>query len=323
MIDIYVSESGQVKGLPDSLRPGDDLTFNLHGVDIDLNETPAAELTLSLQKPYPINEGEFTFTYGANSTPAIPAEECTAYNLNIALNDLASIVSAGGVEVYDDRDRLIVHFLAVGSRNAFTAYHSILGTLSGRSVVLVAGNDNHRASIELDLTCQVLAQSTSSTNLDAVTVTVTEINEGDADEQQRDRITIAGKPSYGKFQVWIDSETATQFLSPDISAYQMQCALNSLEDDFTVSRRETNADIRFDIIRNSVGANASPSVSNTFLGPIGITMDMDCTKVLQLLNAAGVKLPKPAILTFRYDSQAIFSHPVNLLPILLDQGQPI
>ena len=324
MIRLYCDETGKVRGMPLSLQPTGAEVFEIISDDVDLAHGTAQSLTLELEKPAPIVSGEWILTYGGDSTPAIPAKEATAYAIETELNRLASIVSAGGVTVSEEVGRMVVLFDSAGARTAITVNHSTLGTLASRALELVAGGASQRASFSLDLTAQTLATSSTATALSAASVTVANVATGDGSTRQRDTITISRAPDRGKWQIRTASDTATAWMTADVSGYWVQAALDDIEpDSFIVSSEELGTSVVFDICRKEVGANTAITVSNTFLGPAGVSLTLDLADIPKLVDAAGIKLPKAARISYVYAGESIFSELVQIAPITYGQAQPI
>ncbi len=324
MIRLYADESGKVSGMPLSIAPTGTEVFQIIYSGEDLSNGISQSLTLELEKPAPIVSGEWILTYGGDSTPAIPAKEATAYAIETELNRIASIISAGGVTVSEEGGRMVVLFDSVGARTAITVNHSTLGTLASRAVELVAGGASQRGSFSLDLTAQTLAKSTTATALSAASVTVANVSTGDGSTRQRDTVTISRAPDRGKWQIRTASDTATAWMKADVSGYQVQAELDDIEpDSFIVSSEELGTAVVFDICRREVGANTAITVSNTFLGPAGVSMTLDLADIPKLVDAAGIKLPKAARISYIYSGESIFSELVQIDPTTYGQAQPI
>jgi hypothetical protein len=324
MIQLRYDYAGRVRGLPDSIRPGDDLVVELIAEHVELSEDDDLTLSLSLEHPAQIISGEWVITFGANSTAPIPSGDLTSYALGIALNRLPSIEAAGGVWVNGVNGLFTVTFNDVGARNDITLSHSALGPLTNRAIAAVEGSVSAKEVVILDFTVQTLAQSTVAVDIVESDISIVEITEGDGSNAQRDQITITRAPDAGKFQIWTAADSATRFLESSVSSYQLEMALEDIEPgEFLVSREVTGNKIVFDLARASVGANPSPTVVNTFMGPSGVTMELDGAEILQLLRIAGLPLPARAVLSFIREGQTQFSQFVNLAPILSDHGQPL
>lgn len=323
MLRLRYDYQGRVRGLPDSLRPGDDLTFELIAEHVDISDNDSLRLTLALEKPVPIQTGTWSFTWGA-STATLDAKRIDAHSLGIALNRLDSILTAGGVDVVGANGLYTVTFRSNGARNDFTVKHSVLGTLTNRALTLIAGGAGNVETVELDLTLQILTETTTATDIVEATVAVSNVATGDADTEQCDRITISRLPDAGKFQIRTASDTGTMWLEANVSSYQVEMALEDIEPaEFLVSREVMGETIKIDLRRAEVGVNAAPTVSDTFIGPVGVTMALDTANVLRLLNSAGMSLPVSAFLNFIRADETQFCQMVQLAPTLLGHGQPV
>jgi hypothetical protein len=322
MIRLEFDAEGRVSGMPIELPPQTSVVFELVSPEIDIVDTDTMSLRLALEKPEPIKNGTWTITFGANSF-SINAADVSAYSIGHAFNRLASVVSAGGLTVTGERGIFTLSFLAVGSRSAPTVSHSALGSETGRCATITAGSDSAKAVFELDLSAQILAAQTTSDDITSATVTVANIATGTTSVAQRDQITISRQPYRGKWQVWISAGTATEWLQPDASTYKVQTALDSVAPDtFLVSSENRGVSTIFDVRRKAVGVNAALTVADTFIGPVGVSLTLDASKVGQLLRIAG-STTNAALLIFQLSNEVRFSQPVRLSPALMGHGQPI
>ncbi len=320
MLRLRYDYQGRVQGLPDAIRPGDDLTLELIAEHVELSEDDDLRLTLALEKPVPIQSGDWSFTWGGD-TAEVEAAKIDAYSLGIALNRLDAIASAGGVDVVGQDGRYTVTFRDNGSRADFTVAHSALGVLTNRALTLIAGGASNVETVELDLTLQILAESTTATDISEATITIANVATGSVSVQQHDRITISRLPDAGKFQIRTASDTGTAWMEANVSSYQVEMALEDIEPgDFLVAREVTGETIKIDLKRPAVGVNAAPTVSDTFIGPVGVTMALDLSSALRLINAAAIPLPASAYLTFIREDETQFSQLVQLSPVLMDHG---
>lgn len=299
------------------------MTVEIIAEHVEVSQSDTLKLSLALEKPVQIRTGIWSFTWG-DSTATLDAAFVDAYTVGLSLNRLDSIISAGGVDVIGENGRYTVTFRTVGSRADFTVAHSALGTLTNRALTLIAGGVSNVETVELDLTLQTLVETTTATDIAEAAITVSNVATGDASTAQHDRITISRLPDAGKFQIRTASDTGTMWLEANVSSYQAEMALEDIEPaEFLVSREVTGETIKLDLRRANVGVNAAPTVSETFIGPIGVTMDLDTSSVLRLVNAAGMSLPAPALLTFTRDGETQFSQMVQIAPVLMGHGQPV
>jgi len=153
MLRLRYDYQGKVRGLPDSLRPGDDLTFELIAEHVDISDNDTLKLSLALEKPVPIQSGDWSFTWGGD-TAEVEAAKIDAYSLGIALNRLDAIASAGGIDVTGSNGRYSATFRSDGAQADFTIAHSILGALTNRALTTVAGGASNRETVEIAPTLQ-------------------------------------------------------------------------------------------------------------------------------------------------------------------------
>jgi hypothetical protein len=313
MPTIRFNSAKQVQNPPVALGESDVLSFSLINTDSDLTEGGTSEIAISLEKPIAIHEGDFQFSYDSVSTPFIPAKDCTAYNIGLALNSLSTIASAGGVEVTGSMPFPLIKFNAVGSRETFVITHSILGALPYRAVTLTAGTGSVKSTVEFDLSLQTLVKSATATDLTAPTLTVANISTGSASAYQEDRITLSGKPEAGGFSIRTATDTITRLVPYSASAYEVKSALDAVASGlFTVRRAETGESIYWNIRRLAKGANDAITVESQLESATGISMSLSLANVRELLSIVGAPAKVPVILSLRYDSVLQFSIPVEL-----------
>lgn len=322
MIRLAFDDSGRVSGLPESFPPTNELQIEIIGTDLDISENDNSELTLALPAPLRIINGVWTVAFGAGSF-SVEADEVSAYSVGLALNRLSTIVSAGGVTTSGKGGLVTVAFDEVGALDAISLTHSYLGAMSGRCRIVRAGSVSAKALYELDFTVQTLAKSTEGEDIEGAEVTVSNVATGDSDTAQHDRITISRHPQYGKFQVWTRGDLATAWLPSNVSSYSLEMELEGLEPgEFIVFRNESGGTITFDLLRSNVGVNPAPTVSDAFVGPVGVEMTLDCSLVGDLLRAAGVD-SGIAFLAYTHEGEMKFSQPVSLSPVFVTQPQPL
>jgi hypothetical protein len=313
MPTIRFNSAKQVQDPPVALGESDVLSFSLINTDSDLTEGGTSEIAISLKTPIAIHEGDFQFSYDSVSTPFIPAKDCTAYNIGLALNSLSTIASAGGVEVTGSMPFPLIKFNAVGSRETFVITHSILGALPYRAVTLTAGTGSVKSTVEFDLSLQTLVKSATATDLTAPTLTVANISTGSASAYQEDRITLSGKPEAGGFSIRTATDTITRLVPYSASAYEVKSALDAVASGlFTVRRAETGESIYWNIRRLAKGANDAITVESQLESATGISMSLSLANVRELLSIVGAPAKVPVILSLRYDSVLQFSIPVEL-----------
>jgi hypothetical protein len=313
MPTIRFNSAKQVQNPPVALGESDVLSFSLINTDSDLTESGTSEIAISLEKPIAIHEGDFQFSYDSVSTPFIPAKDCTAYNIGLALNSLSTIVSAGGVEVTGSMPFPLIKFNAAGSRETFVIIHSILGALPYRAVTLTAGTGSVKSTVEFDLSLQTLVKSATATDLTAPTLTVANISTGSVSAYQEDRITLSGKPEAGGFSIRTATDTITRLVPYSASAYEVKSALDAVASGlFTVRRAETGESIYWNIRRLAKGVNDAITVESQLESATGISMSLSLANVRELLSIVGAPAKVPVILSFRYNSVLQFAIPVEL-----------
>lgn len=323
MFNLSFDKSGKVHGLPDAIPPADTITVEIVGRDVDISDADDSELVLALEKPLPIINGLFTVTFGASSF-SIPAGDVSAYSIGSGLNRMDSVVSAGGITSSGADGLVTVAFDDVGTTDAITFTHSYLGSMTGRCRTIRAGSVSAKALYELDFTVQTLAKSTSATDIAAADITIANVATGDVSTAQRDTITLSRIPEYGKLQIWTAEDLATSWLLPTASSYQIEMALEDIDPGaFIVSRHENaGGAVIIDLLRAAEGANDPPTVSDTFIGPVGVTLDLDLSLVGDLLRAVGLD-SQIARLSYTHEGEMKFSELVKVAPSILVQPQPI
>lgn len=315
MIDIRFDRFGNVKKTVNALSAGDTLPVNLISNDEEIDDTADAELTLSVRQPEIISGGVTTITFGANSVD-IESDKMTAYGVSIAINSLASVISAGGVVATPRGNAVHVRFIEVGARDPFTISHSSTGVMTGRCITLDAGGVSDAASFLLDFSIDVLAETTAKSNITAAAVSIATTVTGDGSTNQVQTLTLTRTPDSGKFQLWVGGDS-TAWLNPDASAYEIYTALNDIrENEFIVDRQELGEKLVWTITRKDVGALDLLTVSETLIGPAGISMTLDLSSVLEVLAMTDLESAGDCVLTFKYDDLTRFSHPIDMRPIL-------
>jgi hypothetical protein len=313
MPTIRFNSTKQVQDPPVALGESDELSFSLINTDSDLTEGGTSEISISLEKPIAIQEGDFQFSYDGVAAPFIPAKDCTPYNIGLALNSLSTIVSAGGVDVTGSMPFPLIKFNEAGSRETFVVTHSILGTLPYRAVTLTAGTVSVKATVEFDLSLQTLVKSATATDLTAPTLTVANISTGSVSAYQEDRITLSGKPEAGGFSIRTATDTITRLVPYSASAYEAKSALDAVASGaFTVRRAETGESIYWNIRRLAKGVNDAITVESQLESATGISMSLSLANVRELLSIVGAPAKVPVILSFRYNSVLQFAIPVDL-----------
>lgn len=316
---IRFNRRGAVNGVPESISSGDTVTFELIGEDVSLSDGNASTLSLRSESYRLINTGLIEIGFGADSVE-ISSLSLNAYTLQVALNSMDAIRTAGGVEVRSVAGGFEVYFLAVGTRSALTLSHSAAGSLSGRCVTLNAGSASVNATFFLDLSISVIAKTSSVTALSAATATLSTVTTGDASNAQVQKLTVSRAPDAGKMQLDFDGAVTDRFSHAD-SGYRVKCLLDTIADgDFVVDRNEIGETVEFLITRTDKGASTALTVTDTFTGPVGLSASLDLSTAKVDLVSLGASDHLPCRLEYEYDSQTRFSVPVNLLSDLPSQG---
>lgn len=315
MIEIRYSEQGIVKRTITEMSAGDTVPVNLYAIDDEIDDTADAELTLSLKTPEIISSGITTISFGASSV-SIASDRLTAYAVAVAINSMDTVISAGGVVATPRGHSVHVRFNEPGARDAFTISHSSTGTMTGRVITLDSGSVSDAASFVLDFSVDVLAKTTAKSDVSGASISIATTAAGDASTYQVQTLTLTGKPDSGKFQLWVSGDS-TAFQHYDASAYELQAALDCIaEGEFTVDRAKFGDKIVWTITRTEKGAFDLLTVSDTLIGPAGITMTLDLSSILEVLSMTGIESAGNCVLTFKYDELTRFSHPIDLRPIL-------
>lgn len=315
MIQLRFDERGQVKQKIRAVSGGDSIPITLIATDDDIAAADDSALTLSLAGPVNITGGVTTIGFGADSF-SLDSDELGYYSIGIGLNSLASIISAGGVEVSPRKNSVHIRFLEVGARDPLTISHSAAGSLTGRCITLESGSVTEAASFLLDLSVDVLATVTADSDIAAADISISTTVSGDASTNQVQTITLTKTPDAGKFQLWV-SGSSTYWLRPDASAYEVETALDCIaEDEFTVSRREVGEAIAWILTRNDKGALAAVTLSETLIGPVGVSMTLDLSTVREVMEMTDAGSAERCLLTFKHDGITRFSTPIDMRPFL-------
>ena len=91
MIRIRFNDSGEASGIPDEITPGDLQAFELSSHDEDIDDSGACEISLVLERPEMVVNGNWTLSFGASSS-TVRSEDATAYAIHTALNRMDSIM---------------------------------------------------------------------------------------------------------------------------------------------------------------------------------------------------------------------------------------
>ena len=209
---LAASETNLSPAAPPVFTKGDNGTFNLYFLQATgvINEpftvvdrsTTSVKLGIGSRSLLP-ETGDYTLTFGANTTAAIPAA-ATAGQIATALNALASISSAGGVTVTGALDdHFTIRFATAGTRGSFTA--DVSQVIPDTVAVIderVAGSATAKevAEIQLRLTPAVF-QSTWTNLSTTVTATIATTVTGSGLQNEIQRLTFSQEPLEGTFRL--------------------------------------------------------------------------------------------------------------------------
>jgi hypothetical protein len=209
---LAASETNLAPAAPPVFTKGDNGTFNLYFLQatgvinapftvVD-RSTTSVKLGIGSRSLLP-ETGDYTLTFGANTTAAIPAA-ATAGQIATALNALASISSAGGVTVTGALDdHFTIRFATAGTRGSFTA--DVSQVIPDTVAVIderVAGSATAKevAEIQLRLTPAVF-QSTWTNLSTTVTATIATTVTGSGLQNEIQRLTFSQEPFEGTFRL--------------------------------------------------------------------------------------------------------------------------
>lgn len=219
----------------------------------------AAETTLDLALTYPrvMRSGAVVIGYGGDETEEIPLAGIDSYELEIALNSLPSIHSAGGVEVSGISGGLFrVRFQSVGTRTAISLTHSECGDMSDRVAESNPGTASVREAQTLDFRVQKIAIASTWSAISAATVAASVVTSGTSTVHQHERITLSRPVNGGWFLVSCDGGTTwSQPISLDSGAYDLQAALECHSPGtYQTARTRSGLETRWDVFRARAGA---------------------------------------------------------------------
>ena len=237
--------------------------------------------------------GSYILTFGADSTAALDWDS-TAAEVDVALNALASVVTAGGVTVSSSQEGFSgfrVSFDAVGAQSLITVdtvaltptsssyvFEEQVGDGSTKEVQLVNFETDPAAYVELtdDMADPSIAITTIRAGVTATTA-----------EQQR--IIISGEPWAGTYSLTFDGEESS-VISYDASTDEIVTAVAALPSigtgNVTVTGSSLDYTIEFNKSLGDIGAGTG-DVSNLsgYVGKTGV-LDLNVTGVVELLNGA-------------------------------------
>lgn len=260
--------------------------------------------------------GTFTITFGANTTAAL-AYSCTAAALQTALNALASITSAGGVDVTGpDSGPYQVVFRSNGARAAMTGGADLLYPLSTIQVYEARAGDAGTPEIQvivIDRQPAALAQTFSA--IAAPGITITTLQNGASGVPEVQRIDLDPTTHGGTFSLTFGANT-TVALPYNIKSDDLQLALEALESIGTGNIFVTGSFPSFVVtFQGDLTGNQSAITASAagLVGPVGVEGDLvlSTAGIEQLLSGEATVETKLEIAAF------IGGSPVTLLQTTL------
>jgi hypothetical protein len=209
---LAASETNLAPAAPPVFTKGDNGTFNLYFLQatgiinapftvVD-RSTTSVKLGIGSRSGLP-ETGDYTLTFGANTTSAIPAA-ATAGQISTALNALTSISSAGGVTVTGALDdHFTIRFTTAGTRGSFTA--DVSQVIPDTVAVIderLAGSATAKEVAEIQLRLTPAVFQPTWTNLSTtVTATIATTVTGSGLQNEIQRLTFSQKPFAGTFRL--------------------------------------------------------------------------------------------------------------------------
>jgi hypothetical protein len=217
---LAASETNLSPAAPPVFTKGDNGTFNLYFFESGTELTPtlnivnrdASTVKLGIGSRSGLPEtGDYTLTFGANTTAAIPAA-ATAGQISTALNALTSISSAGGVTVTGALDdHFTIRFATAGTRGSFTA--DVSQVIPDTVAVIderLAGSATTKEVAELQLRLTPAVFQSSWTNLSTtVTATMSTTITGSGIQNEVQRLDFSQSPFEGTYRLSFPSVTLT------------------------------------------------------------------------------------------------------------------
>jgi hypothetical protein len=199
---------------------GDDGVFTLYflessgvvGRPFNLVDKTAADVKLGigLKNGVP-RDGTYTLSFSAETTGDIPAA-ATAGAVQVALNSLSAISSAGGVTVTGAiEDQFTVRFNSAGTQSAITGSFNLL---TPDSIALIderiegTATEREVQEIQIRLAPAVFQETWANTE-STVTGTLTRTVTGGTDVNETQLLTFSQTPDDGFFRLTFPSKTVT------------------------------------------------------------------------------------------------------------------
>jgi hypothetical protein len=290
----------------DRLYPGGIMPLKVRGVAVA--EESEVEVTVEAITPLRINSGSVRIGHDDEFTLFIPASDVSPFVMEIAVDesDIACIP-----RVYGDRAVLLQFADAVADEDAPTFEHSEMGELS-RFVRRVSDR-----SFLVLLEASTFALTGSFEPIEAVTVEVEEIEEGDDETRAEFIISFSDVPDGGFFRI-SDSTGSTDKLHYSASAWEIEKAL--IDDGITgyqVYQVASNP-AAFSVVADFPGVVETPEVETRFASPVGFTAELDLSELTLRASLAGVT-SETCFLAVKVDGVTVFSDMIPLMR-LFDGG---
>lgn len=281
--------------VPRPFVQGDTINARIIGVEPNIGGDPArpwryVPLPTSVYLGLgPVGEpptlGTFTLTYGANTTTDL-AYNITAAALETALNALASITSAGGIDVTGpDNGPYQVVFRSAGSRTAITGNADLLYPLSSIQVYKARAGDSETPEIQvIVIDRQPAALAETFTAIPSPGITVTTLQEGASGVPEVQRVALDPTTHGGTFTLTFDGET-TGALPYNITASALQTELQALASIGADNLTVTGAFPEFVLTFLGTLTGNQPAVTASsagLIGPVGVEGSF-------ALNTAGIE----------------------------------
>lgn len=240
--------------------------------------------------------GTFTLTFGANETSAL-AYGISAADLSTALNDLASITSAGGVTVAgDEGGPFRITFNNAGARSLITSDATALYPTS--EVEVVRGQTGAASIVDVQLVSirqAPVAIQTSWSDTPNAAVTVTTLQTGGTGINEVQRIKLSPAPIAGSFTLTYGSD-ATAAIAYSATAEDIATALAATDAfdaaDISVTRTGSYQwDIEFKGDLAETDASTISGNATSLIVPKGKTarFNLGTSAAEELLNATAEK----------------------------------
>lgn len=285
--------------LPRSLMQGDTYNLQIIGVEASpLGDPTRPWRYVSLPTSFYLGIGDvgaaptlgtFTLTYGANTTSALDFD-ATAQEVEDALNLLASVISAGGLDVTGNAGGPYqIVFRSAGSRTAITGNADLLYPLSSIQVYEAREGDGSTTEIQVVvIDRQPAALAETFTAIAAPGITISTLQAGASGVPEVQKIALHAITHDGTFTLTFSGQT-TAALAWNITAEDLQEALEALSNiapgDVTVTGQFPEYIVTFGgtLTGNQPAFTAS---ATGLIGPTGIegTLSLNTAGIEQLLG---------------------------------------